>query len=65
MTLGEQLTVRQKRSGLTREDIKEATGLSLPTIRKIFNDNKRVFIDDVEKVATAIGVERVKYTVEP
>lgn len=63
MTLGEQFTVRLKRAGVTKNKLRELTGLSLPTIRRIFNDDKNVSIEKVDKVASALGC-RIKYTLE-
>ena len=61
MTLGEQFVLAQKRSGLTREDIKEKTGISLPTIRKMFNDDKSVYLTHVEDVARVLGITNINY----
>lgn len=61
MTLGEQFALAQKRAGLTREQIKEDTGLSLPTIRKMFNDDKTVYLTHVEKVARVLGIAQINY----
>lgn len=64
MTLGEQLTLGQKRSGMTREDIRGKTGHSLPTIRKAMNDNKKVTLEVVESIAEAVGIKKLKYVAE-
>ncbi len=63
-TLGEQLLIRLKRSGLTREDLAKKVNLSLPTLRKILNDDRRVYLDDVDRVAKALGATRIKHTLE-
>ena len=61
MTVGEQVYLAFKRSGLQKKELAKKSGVTQPTLNKILADDKTVQMIMVERVSLALGMSKIDW----
>ena len=61
VTIGEQVYLAFKRSGLKKSELSKQSGVTQPTINKILKDDKTVQMLMVERVGKTLGMTKIDW----
>jgi len=50
------LSDRRKNLGMSQHSLAKMTGISLPTVQRVFKGNKNTSFDSISKIASALGL---------
>ena len=55
-TVGERIKINRKKAGLNQEQLADAVGLSMMSIRRYENDDRIVTLENLKKIADALNI---------